>query len=82
MGNNWQKRVSLKRERKSASCSPQSRQRESQGQAQPEGLGGGPEVEDEAVAGPSVGTRGHNPEEEHHGEETATTDGEVEQRGG
>lgn len=63
-------------------CSPQPGQREGQGQAQPEGLRGRSEVEDEAVARPVVRARGHDPEEEHHREETAQTDREVEQRGG
>lgn len=63
-------------------CSPQPGQREGQGQDQPKGLRRRSEVEDEAVAGPVVRARGHDPEEEHHREETAPTDGEVKQRGG
>lgn len=57
-------------------------QREGQGQARPEGLGRGPEVKGEDVAGPVVGAGGHDPEEDHHGEETAQTNGEVKQCGG
>lgn len=60
----------------------QPRQREGQGQAEPEGLGGGPEVQDEAVAGPVVRAGGHRPEEEHHREEAAQTDGQIQQCGG
>lgn len=63
-------------------CFPQPGQREGQGQAQPEGLRGGPEVKDEDVTGGVVRAGGHDPEEEHHGEEAAPTDGEVKQRGG
>ncbi|KAF3837966.1 hypothetical protein F7725_009734 [Dissostichus mawsoni] len=61
---------------------PEPGQRESQGQAEPEGLRGGSEVKDEDVTGPVVRAGGHDPEEDHHREETAQTDGEVKQCGG
>lgn len=77
-----QQKTDDRNDRKTISCSPQSKQREGQSQAQPESLRGGAEVEDEAVAGPVVRARGHNTEEEHHREETAKTDREVKQCGG
>lgn len=68
--------------RSNYSRSLQPGQRESQGQAEPEGLRGGSEVKDEDVTGPVVRAGGHDPEEDHHREETAQTDGEVKQCGG
>lgn len=62
------------------SYSVQRRQRQSQGQAQPEGARGRPEVKE--VTGPIVWARGHDPEEEHHWEETAQTNRQIKQCGG
>ena len=71
--------IHKRHEREILCCLLQPGQREGQGQAQPEGLRRGPEVQDEAVTGPAVWTRGHDPEEEHHREKTAQTDREVKQ---
>lgn len=60
----------------------QPQQRESQGQAQPEGVRRGSEVKDEAITGPVARARGHDAEEEHHGQEAAPADGQIQQRGG
>lgn len=67
----------LQRSTKTHFVQPQ--QREGQSQAQPEGIRGGPEVQDEAITRPFVRARGHHPEKEHHREETAQTDGEIKQ---
>lgn len=63
-------------------CSVQPGQGEGQSQAGPEGLRGGSEVKDEAVARPVVRAGGPGPEEEHHREEAAAPGREVQQRGG
>lgn len=57
----------------------QPQQREGQGQTQPEDVGGGPEVKDEAIAGHVVWARGCDSKEEHHREETAQTDRQIKQ---
>lgn len=74
--------VSDRERKKNDFHSLQPRQREGQGQAKPEGVRGGPEVKDEAIARPVVWTRGHDPEKEHHREETAQTDRQIKQCGG
>lgn len=60
----------------------QPQQRESQGQAQPEDVGRGSEVKAEAITRPVARARGHNAEEEHHRQEAAPADGQIQQCGG
>lgn len=76
------KNISYRPETHHYTFSLQPQQRESQGQAQPEGVRRGSEVKDEAITRPVARARGHNTEEEHHRQEAAPADGQIQQRGG